>query len=604
MITVHTMGVHYRWLRAMPEQLTAQLRLAHDLREDLVTLQLEYEQAVKNIWSSYPEVADAEAARDSAEEMVAALAPVVKKQRSEQRSRTPKSSEAQALAAAKKELAAARQTRRDAIAAVKDEAKQRLQEASDSLKAAHKDLYRQYCTEGVLFWATFNDVLDHHKTAVKRIGQKRAHGQPATLRHHRWDGTGTIAVQLQRQANMPPRTPAVISDPNGKYRNVLSVPWTDPQVWDTMTRAQQRKTGRGIVRMRAGATRTPSGDCTPAWLDVPVQMHRMLPADADLTLARLTVKRTGSDLSATVQLTARVTDPDPIVDGPAIAIHIGWRAAESGTEVASWRSTEPLDIPSDLRHVIVADIDGVTGKIVIPHSITDRVHAHAKITAQRDQAVNIIRDQAVAYLTTHGPQPHPDPARGDITAADVKRWESPRRFAWLASYWRDTPPPAGAEIAAQLEAWRQIDKRLWDSSEHGRSRALGHRDDLHRNIAAVIAGQAGHVVVDDIDIAGIAAREVVDVPAAVETMWARRRSVASPGGLREKVVAAAVRDGVPLTVAPHKGLSLSHSCGHENPVPDGLIPRLVTCEGCGREYDVDRNATWAMLRAVRATSTA
>lgn len=33
-----------------------------------------------------------------------------------------------------------------------------------------------------LYWATFNDVLDHHKTAVKRMQQARAQGRPAAMR--------------------------------------------------------------------------------------------------------------------------------------------------------------------------------------------------------------------------------------------------------------------------------------------------------------------------------------------------------------------------------------------------------------------------------------
>ncbi|MCA2272408.1 hypothetical protein JF780_07800 [Mycobacterium intracellulare] len=49
-ITVHTMGVHYRW--QIPEVVRQQLRLAHSLREDLVTLQLAYDEDIKAIWSS------------------------------------------------------------------------------------------------------------------------------------------------------------------------------------------------------------------------------------------------------------------------------------------------------------------------------------------------------------------------------------------------------------------------------------------------------------------------------------------------------------------------------------------------------------------------
>ena len=55
MTTVHTMGVHYRW--EMPEVLRQQLRLAHDLREDLVSLQLAYGADLQAMWSSYPNVA-------------------------------------------------------------------------------------------------------------------------------------------------------------------------------------------------------------------------------------------------------------------------------------------------------------------------------------------------------------------------------------------------------------------------------------------------------------------------------------------------------------------------------------------------------------------
>lgn len=58
-VIVHTMGTRLRW--TIPVQLAAQLRLAHDLREDLVSLEHDYEERVRAIWSGYPEVAAAEA---------------------------------------------------------------------------------------------------------------------------------------------------------------------------------------------------------------------------------------------------------------------------------------------------------------------------------------------------------------------------------------------------------------------------------------------------------------------------------------------------------------------------------------------------------------
>jgi hypothetical protein len=104
-----------------------------------------------------------------------------------------------------------------------------------------------------------------------------------------------------------------------------------------------------------------------------------------------------------------------------------------------------------------------------------------------------------AWLDEHGPQPYRD---GNITGEQVRRWRSPARLASVALAWRDDH--SRGEIAAVLEEWRSTDRKAWDGQEHGRRRALGHRDDLYRQIGALLAVQSAHVVVDDIDIAAIA----------------------------------------------------------------------------------------------------
>ncbi|GAB36148.1 hypothetical protein GOOTI_202_00040 [Gordonia otitidis NBRC 100426] len=603
-VTVQTAGVHYKW--QMPDQLTQQLRLAHDLREDLVTLEYEYEDAVKAVWSSYPAVAALEAQVAELDERASELASTVKEEKSRQRTKRPSHPAVAQLAETRAQLKAAKASRREAIASVRDEATERLRTISDERYAAQKQLYRDYCTDGLLYWATFNAVLDHHKTAVKRIAAHRKQGRAAQLRHHRWDGTGTISVQLQRQATDPARTPAIIADADtGKWRSSLIVPWVNPDVWDTMDRASRRKAGRVVIRMRCGSSRNPDGTKTSEWIDVPVQQHRMLPADADITAAQLTVRREGADLRATIGITAKIPDQGEVDEGPTIAVHLGWRSSDHGTVVATWRSTEPLDIPETLRGVITTQsAERTVGSIVVPHRIEQRVHHHATVASHRDLAVDSIRDTLVAWLTEHGPQPHPydgDP----ITAASVQRWKAPRRFAWLALQWRDTPPPEGADIAETLEAWRRADKKLWLESEHGRGRALRHRTDLHRQVAAYFAGVAGRIVVDDSDIAQIAGTaKHSELLTDVDRQIARRRAIAAPGMLRAAIVAAATRDEVPTTTVSHTGLSRVHAaCGHENPADDRYLMQPVLCDGCGRTYDTDLSATILMLqRASAATS--
>ena len=283
MITVFKYGVHYRW--QVPEVLREQLWLGHQLREDLVTLQLEYEAGLKAIWSSYPDVAAAEESLATAAAEALEAAEEVSRQRQVQRTKRITGPAADALAAARKRAKEARVVRRSAIAAVKDEAAERISALAAGLRASQKAKYAEYAQGKGLYWATFGDVLDHHKTAVKMVAAKRAAGRPAALRHHRFDGTGAVAVQLQRPAGKPQRTPALISDPvASNWRNVLHLPWVDPEQWEQMTRAEQRAQGRVIVRMRCGAD----------IIEVPVQVHRMLPADADITGARLVVAREGS----------------------------------------------------------------------------------------------------------------------------------------------------------------------------------------------------------------------------------------------------------------------------------------------------------------------
>lgn len=588
-ITVHTMGVHYRW--QIPDVVGQQLRLAHNLRVDLVRLQLAYDEDIKQIWSSYPGVASTETHVARAQELVAAASEAVKAARIAARSKHVDPTLTQHLRDTRARLKAARRARRDAIAEVKDAAARRRRDRLDQLTADQKALYRHYCQEGDLYWASFNALLDQHKSAVQRVQQQRAQGRPATLHHHHFNGTGTIAVQLQRQAGLPPRTPAVLADPDGRYRNVLQLPWIDPEQWAAMSRAEQRRAARVTVRMRCGSV-----DGQPQWIDLPVQAHRWLPPEADITGAKLTLTRVGADLRSRLSITARIPSeavPDHN-DRPTIAIHLGWLAIDAGTVVAHWRANEPLAIPRKLAHVIIPTADGTSGRIVAPGSIAARLQRHAETASVRDLALDGIRAKVSDWLRKHGPRPHPTRQGEQITAADVAQWRSPARFAALALAWQDS----GIEIAAPLEAWRRADRLLWQQQGHGRSRAQGYRNDLWRQVAHALVSQCGPILVDDTNVARLirGAVEGSELPTDRQHEIDRRRDHAAPGMLRQSIIAAAARDGVPVTVVPAAGLSRIHaSCGHENPSDHRHQKRLITCDGCGRTYDPDLSATALML---------
>lgn len=600
-VTVHAYGVHYRWCRDIPEPLRRQLLLAHSLREDLVTVQLDHEAAIKDVWSSYPAVAAAEDALAEAEHAAEDAAEKVREERIKQRTRRVKGPAVDVLREARAAVRDCRQRRRDAIAAVREDAKARLNGLSESLKGAQKAMYADYVQGRGMYWATFNDVRQQHQTAVKRMQQARAAGKPASMRHHRFDGSGTVAVQLQRESGTPARTPARIADGDaGKWRNVLHLPgWVAPDEWEQMTRAEQRSAGRVRARLRIGRHPTENGDLTDTWVDVPIQVHRQLPADADITGARLTFRRVAGSMRASLSVTAKIADPEPVSDGPMVAVHLGWRHHQDGTTghttAATWRATTPVDVPDHVRPFLHAESGHMQGTIRLPDRVSARVAVADEIRSGRDLALEEVKASLADWLTTHGPVPHPTRDDEELTAAVVARWRAPGRFAVLARAWRSAPPPHGEEIAATLEAWRAGDRAAWERQEHGRRRALGHRDDIYRQVAATLAWQAGAVVLDDTSVARISALPS-DLPNEVAQQIGRRRAVAAPGGLRAAIASACKREGVTVVTVPAAGLSRVHAgCGHENPADDRYLATPVHCDGCGGTYDQDLSATALML---------
>lgn len=243
-------------------------------------------------------------------------------------------------------------------------------------------------------------------------------------------------------------------------------------------------------------------DGEPQWVDIPVQAHRWIPPGSDITHVRLSVKRTAARRTAQVLVAVRV--PQQRVNtterATAVAVHRGWRQTESGIRVASWRATAPLRVPAGLDSVILSHDDGVTGQILIPPTITNRLDHAGGISAQRGESLSTVRSELAAWLKQHGPVQHQDRS---LAVTNVSQWRSPAQFAALAKAWRSEDSALGA-IGGVLEAWRKVDARLWDRQEHGHRRALGYRDDLYRQVAAAIADQACVVVVDDMDLSAIA----------------------------------------------------------------------------------------------------
>lgn len=568
----------------LPPEVDQQLHLAHDLREDLVTLQLRYEDRKRDIWSSVPDISAIESTLAETEARIVETARQVATERSAGRTRgqTASSPLLVALRRTKRELSACRQ---ELINAAKPTVDPQLAEAVQDLEKAIKDLYGAYCQEGELYWASYNDVLTHHRTAVNQINKERKKGRPAQLRHHRFDGSGAIAVQLQRAQGQPQRSPEVLSRDGSAWRNVLHLhPWIPAPEWGALSPPEQRRRRLGSVRFSLGHGRH---------VELPIIVHRMMPPEADVTGARLVVYRRGGHRKVELHVTARLPKPPSPPPGSTVAIHLGWRRDEDDLRVCTWRSTEPVTVPPSLSSIVIQDTDR-SGWLRLPAAWLHRTQAHAQIASQRAIAQDRMREKLVTALES---SPHEE-----LPASDVARWRSPGRFAALAIRWRIDAPQAHTTTATMLEDWRRGDRLLWEPQAHGTAGAIAARDDMYRRFAHWLTSTASSVVVDDTVLSDLARRKPdreQDIPGVVADQASRQRTSAAPGRLRTIVIAAARKRGITEEEVSHTGLSRTHyRCGHQNPADDRYAAsRVVRCDGCGGKYDQDASATLLMLAA-------
>lgn len=218
----------------VPWEVKTQLWLGHRLRESFVDLESQFEKDCEQAWcDQVPEIKAAVAELADIAEQIEVQVKAARMEKLQTRSASAKP----ATIAALKELYAQESAQRKIIKAAKAIKANRtattpgLKAADDARKAGWKTLYGQFCTEGILprycneckhaepsinengvctachflysperlYWATYNKVLAQHKTAAQRIRASWKEGKLARFRHHGYDGTGRIAVQLQRE---------------------------------------------------------------------------------------------------------------------------------------------------------------------------------------------------------------------------------------------------------------------------------------------------------------------------------------------------------------------------------------------------------------------
>lgn len=538
------------WADLPPEGIE-QLRLAHQLRNELVAVEYRYRELVGAIWGLCPDVEAAKAVVDEATSQIEQVAKATKDDRVVLRHTA-------ATSRRKDELKGARQARRDAKAALKaakDTAhatvKPLLAECARARYAALTEV-RADSVERGLFWATGNDVLQCHDTAAKRIAEAWKAGAAARRRFRRWDGSGTLSTQVMWGRGKPPRTPAVLSSLDSPWRNVFRIE-SGPAAGLRIA-----EVGRASISTNAGAEASyPRRPQAAVWLrvakgsepiSVPIVYHRPLPDDGDVTDVRLTRFRVGAQSRLAVCVTVRLPSPAPKVGGVPVSVVLGWSAVGDGAvrvaRLGSPFGTLPVPPPDqpELREWLVPGDGGVD--VVVPSAVSLLWERDERIRSHRDELLDELRPLVVAAIETGAEVANPRHERDEVasalTVADVVRWRSPRRFATLARLW-----PADHPLAVTLEAWRQRDRHLWEFEAHERRQLVDRRRDAYRKVAAWLADQASEILIDAPPLAVLKRVAPLGEEDTYQARAGRRQAqLGAPGDLRAAIVIAAARRGV------------------------------------------------------------
>jgi hypothetical protein len=226
--------------------------------------------------------------------------------------------------------------------------------------------------------------------------------------------------------------------------------------WHALSRSEQRNAGRVTIALRIGSNH----DRSAVMWDIPIQVHRPIPSGAEIVRAEAIVRKLAGERRVSVNLTLRVPGVEP-VEGPAVAVDIGWRAMpDHSLRVGYWRASAapiaPLQVPEHLAELLIVRSDARGGEIRVPVSWRKLHDRAASIRSRRDKDLERIKAKLMAWL-----EQHPDSADAlDLTPAAVSKWRAPRRMVALARR-LSTQFEDAADISEQLRVWERQDRHLW-----------------------------------------------------------------------------------------------------------------------------------------------
>lgn len=398
------------------------------------------------------------------------------------------------------------------------------------------------------YWGTYLLAEDAMKAAKKK----------PELRFHRWDGQGSVGVQIQN---------GMLTSEVFSQDTRIRVEPVDPAAWGP-SRSARRKACITTLWLRIGSQGPRNTE--PVWARFRMHMHRPLPVGL---VKRVNVhrRRIGARFRWFVDFVVDCSRQLPDTVGPAAAVDIGWRKLDAGLRVAM------------LRH-------GRTNEeLILPQEFLDRLRKVRELQSIRKLNFNGIIKRLREWIPTC-----PDvPEWMREAYAHMHAWKAYGRLVKLAQQWRVERFAGDEEVFAEVEAWRRQDKHLWDWEANQHKRTLLRRREIYRCWSADVCSRFSRVIIEDMDLREFAERPPVEEDTGEDAAARVYRHDAALSELRLALADAASARGVQIVpLDPAWTTRTCHSCGQVTYIDPMVL--VTTCE-CGRSWDQDVNAAINLL---------
>ena len=398
-----------------------------------------------------------------------------------------------------------------------------------------------------------------------QTAREKARKENATLRFHRFDGTGFYQFRFSRK---------------GSATDGISVDEFMAAGFGTYVRCAVQSIDESKKKPRLHIKADLAGgaiEASKTYQYFDCIYHRPLPPDCQIQNGKILRTRTGDkfryDMVLTVKLPKVATIPPAELNG-TIGIDIGFRRSGDTVLVGTVKSDDPsepaieIKVPtqmvSALEHVIElqSELDDAAtdlGKVITPLLQANPLaedhakHKFWKAIANRPAFVTLSYEQAykLAVWFNHEPDAFPK----EITE---------KVFGWWRSYSRK---------------YREIHNR--------RRKQLLHRKHFYRQVASDLVAQKKLIVLEKINLVEIA--ETKDKDTKLSNKARAQRFLGAVSELRDAIKNAADREGVPYEdVNPAYTSKTCCDCGVVN--KELKSEKEWVCPSCGVVHDRDENA--------------